>query len=85
MSERLQDLSKAVLLAIISALVGGFSAHFYTQGQVDTRLSQLEKDVQRVDDNSATRRREGREEGIMWHNQQQRDIDDLREQVRIAR
>lgn len=79
MPDSAQSWTKAILLAVLSALVGGFSSHFYTQGQVSARIGQLERDVQRVDDNSASRRRELREELILLLAQQQNDINQVRE------
>lgn len=85
MSETLQGYTKAVLLAILSALVGGFSAHFYTQGALEARMQQVERDVKRVDDNSASRRRELREELLLVLGQQQGDINQLRQEQWNAR
>ncbi len=85
MSDTQQNLMKSVLLVVIAALVGGFSGHFYSQGQIDSRIAQLERDVKRVDENSASRRRELREEILLIVGQQQGDINQLRQEQWNAR
>lgn len=86
----------AIGVSILTASVTYFRTTGVEQGQdsasiaemskrMDEGFTQVRRDLDRIDQNGVTRRSELREEMTQLHNQQQRDIDDIKNEMRLRR
>lgn len=95
--ERRPTWAVTILIGVVTAVLVSSSGYFKNEGReqgqgetsiaemsrrMDERFDQIRRDIERVDSNSQGRRAEIREEMTALHNQQQREIEELKAEIR---